>query len=390
MQKFSAKLIYDGKGNILRNHTIITDNQGKVEAIRPSEETEGARHVSGIITPGFVNTHCHLELSHMKNLIPTGTGLLEFIGNVVKHRNFAQEIINEAIVQADQDMYDAGIVAVGDISNQADTAATKANSPIRYHTFVEMFDFMQEHMTEGTIAQYTPVYESFDVGKKDKKSFVPHAPYTVGDGLYHFIKTQNGDDVTVSIHNQETPEEDRLFRDKSGQFIDFYKKFGFSLDHFKHRGQSSLVTTLPQLNPKNNVLFVHNTLTTREDIRAAQSWSDRVYWSTCANANLYIENRLPRYADFMAENARMTIGTDSLTSNWQLSILAEMKTIQRYQSFIPFDTLIQWATINGAQALGFEDTLGSIESGKTPGILHIDVNPQTEIDLTHASIERLI
>jgi cytosine/adenosine deaminase-related metal-dependent hydrolase len=71
----------------------------------------------------------------------------------------------------------------------------------------------------------------------------------------------------------------------------------------------------------------------------------------------------------------MTIGTDSLTSNWQLSILEEMKTISKYQSYIPFDTLLQWATLNGARALGMEQELGSIEAGKKPGLLLLTYDP---------------
>ena len=70
----------------------------------------------------------------------------------------------------------------------------------------------------------------------------------------------------------------------------------------------------------------------------------------------------------MDADAKMTIGTDSLTSNWQLSILDEMKTIAKYQSYIPFETIIRWATLNGAEALGFEKDLGSLEVGKTPGL----------------------
>jgi aminodeoxyfutalosine deaminase len=83
---------------------------------------------------------------------------------------------------------------------------------------------------------------------------------------------------------------------------------------------------------------------------------------------LYIENRLPNYQIFLDNNAQMTIGTDSLTSNWSLSVLDELKAIARYQSYVPTETLLQWATLNGAKALGFEGDLGSFEIGKTPGI----------------------
>ena len=123
------------------------------------------------------------------------------------------------------------------------------------------------------------------------------------------------------------------------------------------------------MDPRCRALFVHNTLSTPEDIAAAQAWAQNgAYWATCANANLYIENRLPNYQHFLDADAKMTIGTDSLTSNWQLSVLEELKTIHRFQSYFPFSTLIQWATLNGAEALQFDEDLGSIEVGKTPGI----------------------
>ena len=115
-------------------------------------------------------------------------------------------------------------------------------------------------------------------------------------------------------------------------------------------------------------------MTTPSDINSAHEWSDQVYWVTCANANLYIENRLPNYQYFLDTNARLTIGTDSLTSNWQLCILDELKTISKYQSYVPFETLLRWATLNGAEALGFDDTLGSIEVGKSPGLNLVNLN----------------
>ena len=123
------------------------------------------------------------------------------------------------------------------------------------------------------------------------------------------------------------------------------------------------------MDPTYRTLFVHNTLTTAEDIKKAAAWSDKVYWATCPNANLYIENRMPYYKDFIDAGAQMTIGTDSLTSNWTLSVFDEMKAIAHYQSYLDFETLLKWATLNGAKALGYEDRLGSIEVDKTPGLV---------------------
>ena len=392
MRKITADLIYTLTGEPLSKGVIIINEKGEIMAIDHLQHHDSAEveRYEGIITPGFINTHCHLELSHMKGLVNTGTGLLEFIGNVVKYRDFPEEVIQEAIEKADQEMYEDGIVAVGDISNKIDTARVKKESSINYYTFVEMFDFMQSSMTEATIDQYKEVYEAHSDENGNKKSFVPHAPYTVSEGLYEYIRNENFQYNTISIHNQETPHEDALFRDKTGGFLDFYKGFGFSLDKFQPTGKASIYTAMQYMNSMVKTLFVHNTMSSLEDIRAAQAWNNKTYWATCANANLYIENRLPDYQAFVNADAKMTIGTDSLTSNWQLSILDEIKTIKKYKSFLSLDTLLTWACKNGAEALGYEEQLGTIEVGKTPGLVHISASVnEGGVDISDAVAKRI-
>jgi cytosine/adenosine deaminase-related metal-dependent hydrolase len=372
MRKFSADRVFPVSAPPVENGVVITDDEGKILAIEARERHDPAAleiH-SGALIPGFVNTHCHLELSHMKGRVDTGTGLLTFIKGIVAHRNAAPEIIASAIEQAEQDMLESGIVAVGDISNVPDTFAAKAKSRLRYYTFVEAFDFLQESGSEKVMQATRDVYAQLEMKAGSARAVVPHAPYTVSPALFQKIRAFNPDSgITVSVHNQETPPENELFQYKTGPFIAFYEKFGNLLEDFSASGKTSIFYLLEHLNPNVRNLFVHNTLTTREEIQAAQAWSDGVYWATCPNANLYIENRLPDYRLFLETGARVTIGTDSLASNWQLSVLEEMKTISRLQSYVHFETLLQWATLNGAQALGFDAALGSLEEGKRPGVL---------------------
>lgn len=394
LHKLTADYIYDGNGQKMTNTIIVTDANGCILSMDNKSDHDPAsiQEVSGIITPGFINTHCHLELSHMKGLVDTGTSLLPFLQSVVKFRDFPQEQIFDAIKQQDEEMHRNGIVAVGDICNKLDTAETKSKSNISYYSFVEHFDFMQASMTQMTINQYREVYDGQSIAGNNKKSLVPHAPYTVSPELLQYIANNNSDTDTVSIHNQETPAENLLFLEKSGGFLDFYKGFGFGLDHFKPTEKTAIHYPIQFLNPRNKTLFVHNTLTSKSDIEAADLWSDKVYWATCPNANLYIENSLPNYKNFIDSNAKMTIGTDSLTSNWQLCILEEMKTIQKYQSYVSFELLIQWATLNGAEALSYDDRLGSLEVGKTPGINQIicEMDSGGQPILNGAKLKKLI
>ncbi|MFZ1562235.1 MAG: amidohydrolase family protein [Saprospiraceae bacterium] len=374
IQKFSADYIFTEDGKLTAGKVIVTNGSGDILSIDNTLEHDGSsvHFFNGLIIPGFVNTHCHLELSHMKGKVDTGTGLLPFLKNVVTFRDINQDIIDHAIKDADGEMYMNGIVAVGDISNKIDTSHVKSESRMDYYTFVEMFDFLQPSLTDSTIQQYKPVMQGQSIERYNKKSYVPHAPYTVSPDLFNFINENNLSSQTISIHNQETLDENELFETGTGGFMDFYKGFGFTLDHFKPTGKSSIHYILANLKPEFKTIFVHNTLTTRDDIQSALSWNKQCFWATCPNANLYIENRLPDYKVFTETNAKVTIGTDSLTSNWQLSIWEEIRTIRKYQSYLPLETLLTWATINGAEALGYEDRLGSITVGKRPGLVLVE------------------
>ena len=375
MRKITADWVYPVAAAPVANGVVVLDDAGAILAIEPRAQHDPAslETYAGALIPGFVNTHCHLELSHMKGLVDTGTGLIPFITNVVTKRNLPAEVIADAIDRAEREMLAGGIVALGDISNTVDTFAVKGKNRMRYYTFVELFDFLQDDRAEKAFTDWKKVFDLLEPGPGSAKALAPHAPYTVSRALFAKINAANeSTGATISIHNQETPPENELFLQGTGAFHDFYAKFGISLEQFRATGQPSIYYALQHLDPAHRTLFVHNTLSTSDDIRAAQAWSPNTYWATCPNANLYIENRLPNYRHFLDTGARVTIGTDSLTSNWQLSILEEMKTIARYQSYVPFDALLRWATLNGAQALGFDDTLGSLEAGKTPGVLLLE------------------
>ena len=374
MTAYTADYVFPIDRAPIKNGVVEVDPSGTIVGVQDPASPDfiapapPPTKVDGILIPGFVNAHCHLELSHLRGVSATGKTLLPFLVDVVTLREVDQETIDGAIAEQDRAMWEAGIQAVGDICNKLDTAAIKRSSPIHYYSFVEMFDFLQAERAAATVEQYMPVY----AGQPTPKSAVPHAPYTVSDPLYTHINALNAGGETVSIHNQETVAEDQLFQTGDGPFRAFFEGFGADLSGFTAPGTPSIYHALQHLDPRKRTLFVHNTLTTREAILAAQAWGENgVYWATCPNANLYIENRLPHYATFIEAGAKVCVGTDSLTSNWQLSILEELRTISRFQSYVPFETLLTWATQNGAQALQMDDELGSLTVGKRPGLLQL-------------------
>ena len=88
----------------------------------------------------MVNAHCHLELSHLKGAIAEGGGFAGFAAGLGAVRNgFSAVERADAMRRADEDMFRAGISAVGDVSNDASSFAAKSGSPIHYHTFLELY-----------------------------------------------------------------------------------------------------------------------------------------------------------------------------------------------------------------------------------------------------------
>ena len=320
-------------------------------------------HYNGVIVPGLVNTHCHLELSHLRGEIPMHTGLPEFVQQVIRHRSTETATIVAAMKQADEEMYANGIVAVGDISNQLVSRSVKLESKIYYHTFVEAMGFNPAR-AGAIMAAAVQTKKEFN---PLKASVVPHAPYSVSEELFKEIYNHALENEDLgSMHNQETDAENSFFKDKSGDFLGLYQFLGLDISFFNPSGKSSLQTVLPLLSPQ-KMLLVHNTVSDREDLAFANKHHANLYWCLCPNANLYIENRLPDVELLVDGGVKLTLGTDSLASNQELCILSEMRVLQQHKA-IGFDDLLRWATINGADFLGISEQFGTLAVGKRPGI----------------------
>jgi len=370
MKSFKADYVFPVYAEPIKNGIVTVDDHGKIISITDHLSDKGARNhpvedLSGIICPGFVNTHCHLELSHLHNKIATKTGLVPFIKDVLKYRNIEIGLIADAAAKADADMYENGIVAVGDISNNNITKQIKAASKLYYHTFVEILGFLPDRATD-LFNNALALLEEF---KPQPCSITPHAPYSVSKELFRLIKKycDTGDNL-LSIHNQECEDENKFFRYKLGAFNDLYEFFGMDTSHFKPQARNSMQSIIPLLTNKQDILMVHNTCTNLKDIYFLKRFDRKIHWCFCPNANLYIENRLPKVNLFVDQGFNITLGTDSLASNHGLSILAEMQTIQHKFPAISTEKLVQWGTLNGARFLGIDKEKGTLEPGKTPGL----------------------
>ncbi|MGB4776640.1 MAG: amidohydrolase family protein [Daejeonella sp.] len=367
---FSANYIFPVSGEPIRNGVVSVKRSGEVIKIFDENESKylpvgKVENYEGFIVPGFVNTHCHLELSHLHQKFAKHEGLVSFIKSIITQRGTNDEEILAAMKKADKAMAENGIVAVGDIVNNNLSKTVKEESSIYYHNFVELLGFDPAQAEE----RFKKGLELKDNFSPLSTSLSPHAPYSVSRKLFSMIrsyyKTHKG---LLTMHNQESEEENNFFRYRTGAFIDFYKFLNLDISFLKLNPSTSIQRTLPALPKKQKILLVHNIYTNVKDIHFVNRFNRYVNWCFCPNANLYIENKLPEIPLFLMHNLNITLGTDSLASNDELCILSELKTIYKYFPDIPLTKTIQWATLNGAKFLGIDHTFGSLEFGKTPGL----------------------
>jgi aminodeoxyfutalosine deaminase len=382
VRKISATYIFPGNQPPLKNGILICEDDGTVMDLIDTggqlREQAGLEQYSGILVPGFVNAHCHLELSHLEEKIPKKTGLGGFLGAINKLRNSEVENLEEAMKHAEFQMWNSGIVAVGDISNSYVSLEIKRSSKIHYHTFVEAFGFHPSRAERAfALAEFVEsLFREFGLSA----SVTPHSPYSVSELLFQKIRKKAlAENTILSVHNQESQAEIEFFLKGTGPvFQHLSQTLALDVSHWQPAGKSSLEFTLSFIPRENPLLLVHNTFSSPADIQMLKRKRnmENTFLVLCLNANLYIEDRLPQVLLFQKEKMNICLGTDSLASNHALSILQEMITLQHNFPEISLQDLVEWGSLNGSRALDLTDLFGSFEPGKRPG-----VNLITGVDL---------
>ena len=327
----------------------------------------GVEFYSGILCAGFVNAHSHLELAYLRGAIEAGGGFATFAESMGKVRgNFSEQEQLAAIAEADKTMWQEGVDAVGDIVNGETSFAVKATSKIYYHNFLEVFGLRVCNLERQR-----------ELLKYPNTSLTPHSTYSVQDAP--FREMCGGDsEKPLSIHFLETPDEAELYRG-GGSLHKWYESVGFECDFLHYGTPANRIVACTS--KERSVMLVHNCAITQHDIDTITNhFSTPVSWVLCPRSNNYISGIEPRSVAMLrssGNNINICIGTDSLASNWSLSMIEELKMFRD----IPLAELLQWATINGAKALGIDDKYGSLEVGKRSGVVNL-----TGVDLTNFAL----
>lgn len=372
MNRTAAKYVYtlDPAEPIIVNGFVEYDDDGTIMSIGKAGESD--QIFDGALIPGMVNAHCHLELSHLHGKFHKSTGMAGFIDQINALRDWASDDVKTELTGKWMNkLWHDGVSAIADISNDASSFPVKQKSPIYTRTFLEVFGTEPQDCESvmKSVRELNKVAESYGLDAAP----TPHSCYTMSPQLLSASASAGLESGYLSYHSQESQEEEDLLISGTGAMAENRRKAGMSTPPVT--GESSLKYFLDRLAEvrtapyEGHILLVHNVTLTQKDITEAKKRISNPYWAICPLSNLFIHDALPP-VELMRENGlAICVGTDSLSSNDDLDMIAELYCIQQAFPQVPMQEMLVWSCLNGAKFLGKENVLGSFEKGKRPGLV---------------------
>ena len=392
LKRIAASWVYTLEAEPIRNGYVEYDDaDGTILGTgfcAPGEEI-----IPAAIVPGFVNAHCHVELSHLHGKFRKGTGMAGFIDQINALRDWAGRDVKVGLTRRWMDkMWNDGVSAMADISNDDSSFDVKKSHKMYTRTFLEVFGSEPE-MCEGVMSEVGELQRVADASGIDAAP-TPHSCYTMSPRLLSASAEAGLKSGFLSYHSQESNEEEELVRKGSGAMYENRKRSGMSTPPVT--GESSLKYFLDRLAAfkaapyDEHILLVHNVCLEQDDIDAVQMNMRNAYFAICPLSNIFIHNALPPVRLMRENGLAITVGTDSLSSNDDLDMVKELSCIHENFPEVPMNEIFTWACLNGARFLKKDDVLGSLAPGKRPGIVLVkDVDENGYVTKDSRS-ERLI
>lgn len=328
----------------------------------PGKEDFNTEFYNGVIVPGFVNAHCHLELSYLKSQFSEGCGLTGFIEQMRGKRNNQSEKAGDMAELYDAKMYREGISVAADIVNTPVTSEVKKKSRIHYINFIELFGLKSED-ADKIRARAESLAELYQ-----HSHFTPHALYSLSDELKNHLAEMMKNQLLGSLHYFESQDEEEYYQNHTGTMADALIKLAGKLPSHTGGGRWDDMRLL--FHKQMRLLLVHNTFTPENDEEELARYFSGYYRVLCPGSNYFISRKMPVASRF--DRQRICLGTDSLASGHDLNMLNEIRMMMQSDAAIKFSDVLMWATLNGASALNVQKEYGSIEPGKKPGLVLIE------------------
>ncbi len=374
---FTARYVYPVTSAPITDGAVVVEGE-RILAVGGAADLAsrypGARRVDlgeAALVPAAINAHTHLELTALLNAIPEGLPMAEWIVALVGQRRALDEAsLRASAADGARRSLASGVAAVGEIATFGHAIEPIIESGLRGVIYLEALSgnpaLADETLAraQNQLARWRTEY----AGASVRFGLSLHAPYTVSAPL--FVKGAawcRAEGIPLSIHAAESPAETLWLRDRSGPIRETL---------YAARGLPTDLEVAPGVSPIRHLhacgalgaetLLAHGVQVDADDLALLHETRTCVAHCPRSNARL-LNGRLP-WAAYHAAGVRLALGTDSLASAPSLSIweeaayAADLHT-RAGETPTPAD-LLRLATLDGAEALGLADDLGSLEPAK--------------------------
>jgi cytosine/adenosine deaminase-related metal-dependent hydrolase len=364
--------IVDGAVVISESGRIV--DVGAASELRPRHAGLSAERVRGVVMPGLVNAHAHVELSALRGLVSGGAGFVAWVDKLIDARLARDpEHDDDAMESAADDLIAFGTAAIGDVSNSLASVRPLVRRAIAGSVFHEVFGVRRAQVMARVAGLRQELEERVGAWPSSDLAYAP-SPHTLftthPDAVRALLDGARVHGVRTSLHLAEHSAERRIIERGDGPVSDWMRarvRLHEDETFWPRRPLFEYAQRIGALAP--HVLLVHLADATRRELDCVAGAGAPVV--LCPRSNLYIETRLPPLLDVRAAGIEPALGTDSLASNASLDVLAEAKALADRFPSIPARELLQMATWNGARALGRSD-MGRIAKDARPGLVAVE------------------
>jgi cytosine/adenosine deaminase-related metal-dependent hydrolase len=332
---------------------------GRFDEIRTRNAGEVIDLGEQALLPGLINAHCHLDYTRLRGKIPPQKSFADWIRAINAEKvklspNDYLASINEGFVEAKR----FGTTAIANLTAFPELIS-KINAPIRTWCFAELIDVRTPERASEIVDRAVESLRS-----EANWGLAPHALFTASEGLYHRCEQiAHRENVLLSTHLAESLEEMEMFRYASGPLYEFLKEIGRPMnDCGKSTPLELFVGALGDRGLANWIVAHLNELT-QSDFDLLQRSARRFHVVHSPRSHSYFKHSRFAFENLRALGFKVCLGTDSLASNEDLSLFAEMRRFQNEFSSTSPEEILEMVTVNPAMALRQHKVIGRIRRG---------------------------
>ncbi len=354
---YTASWVWCGPGD-LRAGAVVVLEGGWITAVvdHPPRGTALVDLGSGLLLPGLVNAHTHLELSGLAGLVPPQGDFVAWLEQMVAIRPAQlRQNGSEATTAAVEALARTGTALVGDVTNTGKAAPTLAAARVSAVSFYEALGAAKAEPPSAQAAWQGPVLSAAAVAA--------HAPYSIPTSRLAALKARAGG-LPFAIHLAESRAEVEYLAgegEEGARLEEFLRQRGLEREALHLAADTALGQLLAAEALDQSTLLVHGVqLTNREIDQVAAAGASLC---VCPRSNLGLTNGLAPVEELLAAGVNLALGTDSLASTPSLSLWEEMAALMAAKPGLDPEAVLTMATLGGAKALGQAGRFGVLRPG---------------------------